>query len=109
MITAFKIFENNKEPKIGDYVVCYDGDSELKDFMFNNIGQIVKINKKGYGHKNNLGHYLVKYKNYPKELENEFTWDDIDGGRPMRKYEILHFSKNKKELEMFIQMNKYNL
>jgi hypothetical protein len=109
MITEFKIFENNKEPKIGDYVICYDGQSDLEDFLANNVGKIIKKSKNGYGHKNHLGKYLVLYKNIPVEFEEDFKFNNIDGTRPMRRYEILYFSNKEKDCEMYINTNKYNI
>ena len=108
MITEFKIFENSTEPRVGNYVVCYDGDNEIKEFLNNNVGKIVKKSKKGYGHKNHLGKYLVKFENIPTEFEDAFNFDGF-GTRPMRRYEIVYFSNKEKNCEIFINSKKYNI
>ena len=123
MITQFKIFEKLNVAEIGDYVVMSPliGNNSTKNldilnnFLINNIGQIVK-----YRQENALSinspwssddpdYFGVKYENSPKELANlgYFSPDHIryflEGNRIMFK------SKNKKDCEVFIMANKYNL
>lgn len=67
------------EPKVDDYVVCYDEsfymrEDEIADimnnFLDNNSGQIIDIEYNSYI-KNN---YTVKYGNIPKEIEKYFEY-----------------------------------
>ncbi len=90
MITKFKIFENinESEPKIGDYVICKTRSTdtiEFKKYVDNNIGKIVD---------NYLAYYYVKF----KEKTYIFTIGNI-----------LYWAKNKEDIEVLIQANKYNL
>jgi hypothetical protein len=86
-----KTFENVNEPEVGYFVI---GDhinfTWAKNIIKSNIGEIIKID-------NNSGEipYNVSYDN-----DNIFKLYDN---------EILHFSKNKEDLEIYIQVNKYNL
>lgn len=105
-----KSFENNTQidPEIGDYVICYEeidsriDDDGLAHFLSNNIGKIVRINSLP------SIRYSVEYENIPTKLD---TWfHDIKlNCREMRESEIIHWTKNKKELETIITANKYNL
>ena len=49
MITKFQLFENKREPQIGDYVICTDkvsDDIQLQEFINNNIGVLTTIYSK---------------------------------------------------------------
>jgi hypothetical protein len=100
-------------PQIGDYVICNvpSFDNESKKIIHNNIGQIELIRPKEFETKsynssnNSIGikkwvadEYLVSF-NHRGELYK--IW--------FQNYEIRHLSKNKEELELLIQANKYNL
>jgi len=96
-----KHFKNTNKPQAGDYVICIEngGIQAVKNFVDNNIGIIVKVkNRPNFP-------YRVKYENIPIEIEEWFT----DESREMSEKEIIHFSKNKEDLEIYIQANKYNL
>jgi len=100
-----KRFENINEPEVGDYVICFDSVNgkigELNIFLSNNIGIFIdtEYTVKGYP-------YLVKFKNIPNNL-GMYTEDD--SCMMFMKDEIVHFSKNKKDLDIYIDQNKYNL
>ena len=110
----------NRKYKIGDYVICdeMEGNNgvtkELKKFLANNIGQITDNT---YG---DTCLYVVRYENIPNMLRerfNEIIKKDIDGvvvdeyddRRVMIDDEIIYSSKNKKDLEPFIILNKFNI
>lgn len=93
-----KTFEKLGEPTIGDYVICVDkdyDDLEFNNFLATSIGKVVKYQ---------YDQYYVEYDNPPIYIED--TW-----GNPIRFIldEILHFSKNKEDLEIYVQANKYNI
>ena len=98
MITEFRLYEMNENiPKVGDYVIC---NSEYKDefeFIKDKVGQIIKIityNK-----------FLITYNNIPNIM--------ADGKINHNKYiiikHILHYSKDKEELESILNTNKFNI
>ena len=109
-----KSFENNnQEPEVGDYVICEDCvslEEEFKNFMCNNIGLIVEINP------NTNYPYTLYYENIPDNiidgfscvLNNNYEYD-YKCLRAMSREEIIHFSKNKEDLETILASNKYNL
>jgi hypothetical protein len=109
MITSFKIFENNKEPQVGDYVVCDDkNDGELNKFIINNIGEITELNwnkKDDYFEK----YFLIKYNNIPNNLNTYF----FSNQRFFSKNDIKFYSKNKKNVEVYLKQylkaKKYNI
>ena len=110
MITKFKLYEklDTGYPQLYDYVICYEKTNSyvsgnyLNDFLLNNIGKITLIEDR------NSIPFMVEYENIPSELDIWFH--DIKlNCRGMRRSEIIHWSKNKEELEIFIQSNKYNL
>jgi hypothetical protein len=122
MITKFKIFENNNKPQVGDYVYCieeigtYTKNKEVLNFIKNNIGRILGYYEKNYNNTNNREYYLVKYENIPNNIEDIFEQDDPDNvdGIIENSYvfypnEIIDFSKEKKDLEKYLDVNKYNL
>ena len=107
-----KTYENiENRPKLGDYVICYEkhrGD-DFENFIFNNVGKIVLTDYDGDKNYD----YLVQYDSVPKKLIEFFDMYGVQNSRPMDRYEIIHFSENKKDLEDIIKMmtdvNKYNL
>jgi predicted nucleotide-binding protein (sugar kinase/HSP70/actin superfamily) len=110
MITKFKLYEQLKinEPQIGDYVLCDEVDSEIirVDFIRNNIGKIV------YDNFSKVYKYLVQYENVPELLDSWFSDGNninLKNCRRMSISEIKNYSKNKEDLEVLIQANKYNL
>ena len=100
MITQFKIFES-KELEIGDYVIMGTNNHYLIDFIFNNIGQIVK--------QRNI-EITVKYENVPPEVNKILAYGgDKLNERTFSIYLLLHHSKNKEDLEEILAAKKYNL
>ena len=115
-----KTYEGLKKPEIGDYVVCEEDVDELtpkKDyidvhnFTSNNVGVYVI-------HKNNTNndfHYVIKYENIPEELEIDFMDDDTDNYneftscRRMSLGEIVYWSKDKEDCEVYLSTKKYNI
>ena len=103
-----KIYENiDNDPKIGDYVICNENLSyydELVNFLSNNVGRIVL---KNYTIVNVCFDYLVQYDYIPKELDIYFY--NSSNLRPINIDDIIKFSENKEDLEMYINAKKYNL
>lgn len=103
-----KTYEKSNERKlqVGDYVICEDrGIFELANFTMNNIGQFVKMDSDGF--------YIIRYENVPKELKNSMVY--ISNNKKyydcviMEKSEIKHWSKNKEDLYIYLDVNKYNV
>ena len=95
-----KTFESKLTPQIGDYVICKDEyNTVIQDFISNSIGIIIPGET---GRK----YYTVKYENIPRSIRTYFR---IDGDRSFGKNDIVYHSKNKEDLEHFVQANKYNL
>jgi len=107
MITQFKLFENNSEPEVGDYVYGeYDDqgfDEDFENFIKSNFGQIIEIKRK----LDTI--YSVKYENVPDNIQNMFfkLYDDYYTG--FEKNDIKFFSPNKEDIEAYLQVMKYNL
>lgn len=115
MITKFEIFENIDEIKRYDFVVTspkftYDA---IGMFMRNKVGKVNYINSDSQGKK-----YHISYKfsqeekdNIPKDIF--CTLEIYFSGTILRmmlyKNEILYWSKNREDCELFIQSNKFNI
>lgn len=106
MITKFKIFENEHKPEIGDFIVLKDIDltnfpedkKEIPSWFVNKIGQIKDYNTER-GHKE-----FEVYFDVPDRFgfnEDKLIRVDINN--------IKYFSKNKKDVESYIQTKKYNI
>ena len=116
MITNFKIFEKNNEPKIGDYVICYidfsgikslpDAIYDIEGFVNTNIGEIIGITDDS---KNN---YKIFY-NLPDEMilaiHSSVPPTDRERTFYFNKDNILFCSNKKEECELFLKSKKYNL
>lgn len=92
MITKFKIFESVSVPyKVGDYA-------------------LIKINSKGTLY-NNILCQIVGENEYDGELFIKILDKNFDSKIKVRIniYQLICWSDNKEELEMFIDMKKYNL
>jgi len=112
MITKFKIYESIDigEPELGDYVICDESvEPILSDWLKANIGRAITTeNRNGcifdvyYDNEppGNISFYFQGPKMF--KLKERYY-------RPMRRDEILHWSKNKKDLDFFIDAIKYNL
>lgn len=112
MIILFEKFKNNiKSLRINDYVICHDESTallrrnNLNKFIDNNVGRYVEYDSTADFK------YVVKYENIPINLRDIFQMndDDVDGLIWFDKTEILKFSKNKEDLEIYLQIKKYNL
>jgi len=93
-------------PQIGDYVLCNEFTmyKDFDNFQNNNIGKIINISK------NDIITYSCKFTKIPKEISGFFKNNgNTDGVRRYLLNEIVHFSKNKKDLEIILQAKKYNL
>jgi len=113
-----RVFENNKNPEIGDWAIFnIDIDDmeyiECKEFILNNIGQIIKR-----GGKDDLPQFPdVKQYNF------DFTvkFNNVPNNYPFGEYfnkngeigvyldELLFYSSNKEEVEAYLNSLKYNL
>ena len=108
-----KYFDNNnEEPQVGDYVIWEDSTRKVEDFqnfICNTIGQIVKIYNDG-DYDDDFP-YVIKYENIPYEILAAFSYDDYPEKctRIMCKEEIIHFSKNKEDLEIILKAKEYNI
>lgn len=106
------VSENHKDesdeskPEVGDYVICDENTNDwrlrkLEIFLANNIGRIAS--------KGNL-YYSVYYPNFRDDLDIiDFFSNPTPGYREMLRSEIKYFAKTKEELEMKMDMDKYNL
>jgi hypothetical protein len=106
MITKF---EQYNQPKVGDYVICEDNskiniisNASLNNFLHSSIGVITRI-RDDWESRNFP--YVVKYKEIPDYIRNRFHSRE----REFKLEEILHWSNNEKDLEIYIDVNKYNL
>ena len=112
-----KTFENiNDSLQIGDYVICECNSytsGEINDFLKNNIGKYVKYITNNKSVVENF-RYAIEYDNVPHELcqySSIFSNESGIANICMRVNisEIIYFSKNKKDLEVIIKSNQYNL
>ena len=97
-----KKYESLTPPEIGDYVYCNTYDNEeknLQNFLNTNLGKIIDTNKVE-------DEFLIEFENLPDNLQN---YSDTSDNIWFDKDEILHWSKNPKDLEIYISVNKYNL
>jgi len=106
--TYEKVREYNPlTPHTGDFVIVRTNlmDDELKKYFYNNIGQITSIRTHD--------DICIKYDNVPDNIKNWFrtytrngvviyyTHDTIDN--------IVVFSRNKKDIELKLNIMKYNI
>lgn len=103
-------FESIKNPKIGDYVVCYEEDEITKstkdipgflEFISNNVGRYIDV------FDSDVFPYEIQYQNIPENIK-EYYFND-DGTRQFSRKQIIFYSKSKEKAEIFIQSKKYNL
>jgi len=110
MIKVFEKFnnENIEEPEIYDYVIMKSSYGEdINNFLCNNVGQITFI---GADLQNDNVYVVYPSSEIPKRLEHYFRKHDKNVSlRIFEKHEILYYSKNREDLEIIIQANKYNL
>jgi putative ribosome biogenesis GTPase RsgA len=98
-----KTYENTikDEPQVGDYVIIKPQFSNEKyvNYINNNIGRITKISK------NNIA--TIFYENVPNEI---LIWFELGAKNiQVKTSNIIYHSKNKKNLEPFLIINKYNI
>jgi len=107
---------NIKKPKVGDYVLLnikkkYNNDiyNLCSDYENNHIGIVIDVHKDGYN---------IKYYNVPDNIKKAlFHTINISYYDPDDYYydinisidDIGYWSKNKKELEMILATNKFNI
>ena len=112
-----RLYEQNSMPQIGDYVVCrmdarMDALKEdLKifiDFFDNNIGRVEKMTNDNMREDlpSTYLEYPIVYTGVPKRMKDFFNYSDY---RYMLKSEIVFWSKDKDDCEIYIMTNKYNL
>lgn len=110
MITKFDEHKKQQEPEIGDYVLCLDFSSssiKLDSIINNNIGKIVRIEKKD-------DKFKILYERLIMQdiISIGFSGDVFitkDSLTSMFDDEITYWSKDKEELEIMLQINKYNI
>jgi len=105
---------NSEEPKIRDWVICKEDDDndEFVSFLNDNIGKIIDIEKNDHQNPIISKYYHVEFYNIPINIQPRFTSSFIKKGaftRRMYRNEIIVFSKNKEDLEVILNANKYNL
>jgi len=105
---------NVDEPKVGDYVIISDSmdyGSHIYDayvyFVNNNIGKLYSIKNE---YSDYSDYYRVLFYNIPKDAEEWFS-ENYDGDKYIivDREDIVYWSKNKEDLEPYIQAKKYNL
>lgn len=107
-----KTFEtvNEGEPQVGDYVICKESmDENLDEFISNNIGKFVRFRVEN-DPVANIFECIIQYENIPTQLQYGFDCAiNLNNCRGMRIDEISKWSKNKKDLDLEIELKKYNL
>ena len=104
MITNFKIFENNKDIEVGDYVLFDDLNVDIKiptdNFIKKNIGEVVLVQ----------GEIItVSYKNLPVDLIPYFnSYKNYKYVKNIHK-DFLISAKNKETLLKKMKAKKYNI
>jgi len=86
---------------IGDYVMCLEIGNykdDIVEFLANNIGHIISINY--------AGQYVVEFNNIPTEIFKHF---DRNNCRKMDHREIIRRSTSLEDLEISLNIIKYNL
>jgi len=108
MITKFDDYDKPK-PEVGEYVLCTGFSSSNKNLNYlikNNIGKLIKI--EGRNDKFKISYSTEVMKDIIKYCDEfEFITNDLLLG--VYDDEITYWSKNKEELEVMLQANKYNL
>jgi len=117
MITKFRIFESNEdEPKLGDYVICNESETEfgsissdnyrfqVDEFLSKNVGQIIELIE------DDRCEFLVQFNNVPDDIAPiYFNHGNKDGCRKMSRSEIEFWNSDREVLEVMVDAEKYNL
>ena len=102
-----KKYEQNISIEVGDYVICTDNgitnDNNFEVYLKSHIGKIILIKKYI------KDPYLVLYENLPDKFKTYSSTNDNLKLIKFNENEIIHFSKNKEDLEHIIVANKYNI
>ena len=98
-------------PQVDDYIICREDTStkdDIKDFIHNNVGQIVSKEPTDALY---ISYLYVTYDNIPQEFKVRgiFAQKNYQYVRLFSKEEIVFFSSNKEDCEVYLAMNKYNL
>jgi len=111
-IKTFEKFEKLEDfPRVGNYVFLETDfyNPKLQDFFTNHVGKIIRISNRINPIQETIE---VKYENsdVPDDLETYFRYNEIDGYvKGFNLDQIEFFSKNKEDVEAYIQSKKYNL
>jgi len=95
------------KPEIGDFVICTDETGGLNSIIHDMIGEIIDyVDTFGAQYP-----YIIKYDLDPQLLKDleMFTSKINKEAFPFSIKEINHFSRNKKDLILILQTNKFNL
>lgn len=111
--------KQNKELEIGDYVLLGDNRivryadeiiDNITNFVSTHIGQYIKLLKKEQEDVMFDWIYVIQYDNVPEELKDYFLSENgFETCKRTNRENIIHFSKNKEDLEPYINSKKYNL
>ena len=111
-----KTFESIRKPKLNDYVLCEDSDtdnvSEWNEYIRTHVGKIIEIYEKT---EKRSTIYLVKYKDVPNYIKPHFHFM-MNGGnviyhdrRGFFLDEIKFCSPTKRKVELMMVANKFNI
>ena len=108
VISRDKGWRTKNQPKVGNYVICDPNIRMLRksqNYIENHIGQIINVGEH---------QYAIQYDDPPIDpLDSDFYDTVIDGKNVkyqwFQLYQILYYSDDKEELELFLVANKYNL
>jgi len=100
----------NNEPDVGDYVICHKNlqgwtnSYKFNAFINENIGQCVELlsSKK----------FSIKYEKVPKEIKHFFIRENENlyaHCRHFSKEDIIYYSNDKEDCEVYLASKKYNL
>jgi hypothetical protein len=102
MITKFKIYENNKEPQVGNFVICNMGSEQLRNNEPSQmIGEIIEFEKV-------RSVYRIKFfQKLPQWLRVVGT--SIKDSAWFFRSSIIEWSENREDLDAILDAEKYNL
>lgn len=101
-----RLYEDmGNELKVGDYVICSSGRPDIDKFLSTNIGQCIEI---GTDTEPELP-YKIKYPSLDPRHFNYKYFNGVEGFRWMRKGDIVFFSSDRKDCEMYMDSGKYNI